>query len=269
MAHTVREIYEELDRLYPFATQMSFDNAGFLLGNGENQVKKILVALDISTTVIEEAQREQCQLIVTHHPVIFHGMKSLRAENPTEKMLMQLIYSDIAVISAHTNLDRSAEGVNFHLANRLGIQNSRFVIEEGTDVHGRLYGTGFMGKAHKADCSIKDYAQYVGEQLKCKGIRFADAGKPVSLVAVGGGSCGSILADVAMAGCDTFVTGDVKYDVFLEAKERGINLIDAGHFPTEQVICPVLVEKLQESFSSLSVILSAEHVEVSEGLSFP
>lgn len=263
---TVREIYEKMDHLYPFGTQMSFDNAGFLVGDGAQEVTSVLVALDISFQVIEEAREKTCQLIVTHHPVIFTPLKSMRWEKPTERMVMELVKSEIAVISAHTNLDRSAEGVNFHLAKALGLENFSFLLEEGRDEQGRVYGTGMMGKVHQEGLSCGDYAQYVAEVLSCKGIRFTDVGRPVSKVAVGGGSCGSLLAHVAEMACDTFVTGDVKYDVFLEAKERGINLLDAGHFPTEQVICPVLVETLQEHFPTVKVSLSQRHQEVSQGI---
>lgn len=263
---TVKEIYGYLDELYPFETQMSFDNAGFLLGDGEQAVQKILVALDITSTVIEEAISLGCKLIVTHHPVIFTPLKTLLAQNPTEKMIMRLIQHDISVISAHTNLDRSAEGVNFHLARALELKDISFVIEEGTDRFGRLFGTGFFGQVSQTGLSASAYSQFVTQALDSEGTRFTDTGKSVSLVAVGGGSCSSILADVKARGCDTFVTGDVKYDVFLMAQEMGINLIDAGHYPTEQVICPVVAEKLQGYFAEIEVILSQKHQEVSKSL---
>lgn len=269
MTLTLKQIYQDMDNFYPFETQMSFDNAGFLLGDDHAEVTNILVALDISSAVIEEAIQTNCQLIITHHPVIFSPLKSLRSSNPTEKMIMSLIKHNIGVISAHTNLDRSQEGVNFHLAKNLGIQKGTFVVEEGINRHGTPYGLGFMGDPHEKNLSASDYAKFVAKTLHATGLRLEDSGKPVTKVAVGGGSCGSMLSDVANAGCDTFVSGDIKYDVFLDARERGITLIDAGHFPTEQIICPILVEKLQNHYQSVETLiisLSKVHKEISTGI---
>lgn len=266
MASTVKEIYTFLDESYPFETQMSFDNAGFLLGDGAHSVEHILVALDITSAVIAEAKEKRCQMIFTHHPIIFSPLKSLVAHNPTERMIMDLIRHDIAVISAHTNLDVAKDGVNYHLAQQLALQEITFLLPQGTDRYGRDYGLGYCGKSHKEKMSLPDYATFVKEKLASKALRFTDAEKPVHRVAVGGGSCGSMLGDVAKVGCDTFITGDVKYDQFLEAKERGINLIDAGHYPTEQVICQPVATKLQQRFPNLSVSMSQMHQEVCQGI---
>ncbi|MFI3252936.1 MAG: Nif3-like dinuclear metal center hexameric protein [Eubacteriales bacterium] len=266
MKKTVNEIYHYLDDLYPFETQMSFDNAGFLVGDRNAIVSKILVALDVTTAVIEEAIKKGCQLIITHHPLIFTPLKRVLAENPTEKMVMSLIKHDISLISAHTNLDRAAEGVNFHLAKALALENISFVLEEGIDKKGRTYGTGFFGTADVKNLSVAAYGKVVAEKLNSKALRFTDAGKPVVNVAVGGGSCSSLLSDVIAQGCDTYVTGDVKYDVFLDAKEKGINLIDAGHYPTEQVVCRPVVDKLKEQFPLIEVFLSEVHEDVCQSL---
>lgn len=266
MAITVNNIYEFLDENYPFETQMSFDNAGFLVGDGGQEVEHILVALDVSSAVIAEAAKKHCQLIFTHHPLIFNPLKTLVTHKPTEKMVIDLIRHNIALISAHTNLDVAQDGVNYHLAKSLQLQDIAFLSPQGTDRYGRDYGLGYYGTAHRKGDTLPAYAQFIQTQLNCKGIRFTDAGTPVSKVAVGGGSCGSMLGDVAKVGCDTFITGDVKYDVFLEAKERGINLIDAGHYPTEQVICQPVATKLQQRFPTLSVSLSQVHQEVCCGM---
>lgn len=265
---TVQDVYETMDQLYPFATQMGFDNAGFLVGDGETEVKHILVALDITTAVIEEAIEQHCQLIITHHPVLFTPLKTLVAQNPTERMIMKLVSHNISVISAHTNLDRSGQGVNYHLAKRLGLKDGTFVVEEGVDKHGNPFGLGFMGTV--PETTATHFASFVAKELGSLGLRLEDAGRPVHKVAVGGGSCGSMIGDVAKRGCDTFVTGDVKYDQFLDARERGINLIDAGHFPTEQVVCLPLAETLSQQLHSqgnqIQVSTSQVHKEVSTGM---
>ena len=123
-----------------------------------------------------------------------------------------------------------------------------------------------MGQAGRPGLSAGEYAAFVKEKLGAASVRWEDAGRPVCRVAVGGGSCGSMLADVLAAGCDTFVTADVKYDVFLQARALGINLLDAGHYATEAVVCPALARFLSAQFPSLEVVLSQVHKEVYSGV---
>ena len=109
---------------------------------------------------------------------------------------------------------------------------------------------------------LYDFAMGVKRLLGSNGLRLVDGGRPVHKVAVGGGACADLLDDVLSKGCDTFVTSDVKYNYFLEAKAQGLNLIDAGHFPTEDVVCPVLLDWLAERFPQISVSISKRHHEV-------
>ena len=258
----VKEIYQLIDNFAPFETQMDFDNAGFLVGRGDSAVERVLVALDITKVVVEEAVRRGCQLIVSHHPVLFGGVKSVTDETVTGQVLLALAENGLSAICAHTNLDAAEGGVNDCLAQRLGLTDTVLLEQDGTDRRGRAYGIGRIGQAHRTGLSGAEYAAYVKEKLGARSVRFEDAGIPVSRVAVGGGSCGSMLEQVRAAGCDTFVTADVKYDVFLSARAMGINLIDAGHYATENVVCPALVKQIAQAFPQVEVLLSADHREV-------
>ena len=258
----VKEIYQLIDNFAPFETQMDFDNAGFLVGRGDSAVERVLVALDITKVVVEEAVRRGCQLIVSHHPVIFGGVKSVTDETVTGRVLLALAENGLSAICAHTNLDAAEGGVNDCLAQRLGLTDTVLLEQDGTDRRGRAYGIGRIGQAHRTGVSGAEYAAYVKEKLGARSVRFEDAEIPVSRVAVGGGSCGSMLEQVRAAGCDTFVTADVKYDVFLSARAMGINLIDAGHYATENVVCPALVKLIAQAFPQVEVLLSADHREV-------
>ena len=258
----VKEIYQLIDNFAPFETQMDFDNAGFLVGRGDRAVERVLVALDITKVVVEEAVRRGCQLIVSHHPVIFGGVKSVTDETVTGQVLLALAENGLSAICAHTNLDAAEGGVNDCLAQRLGLTDTVLLEQDGTDRRGRAYGIGRIGQAHRTGVSGAEYAAYVKEKLGARSVRFEDAGIPVSRVAVGGGSCGSMLEQVRAAGCDTFVTADVKYDVFLSARAMGINLIDAGHYATENVVCPALAKLIAQAFPRVEVLLSADHREV-------
>ncbi len=258
---TVKEIYAYLDKKAPFSYQMSFDNSGFLVGRGEAEVRRLMVSLDITEEVVAEALEQGCQLIVSHHPIIFHPAKQITDSAPTGRVLLALTENRIAAICAHTNLDAVAGGVNDALAEKLGLQNISLLHQDGQAGDGTPYGIGRVGEI-RGFSDTRSFAAFVRDVLNAQGLRLEDAGKPVRRVAVGGGACGGMLSDAAALGCDTFVTADVKYNIFLDARAMGINLIDAGHFSTEDVVCPVLAGWLKTGFSQVEVLRSKRHKEV-------
>lgn len=257
---TVKEVFDFLQEKAPFEYQAGFDNSGFLVGKQGRGVRKILVSLDITGEVAEEADRWGADLIVAHHPVIFHPVKSITDETPTGRILIQLLECGVSAICAHTNLDAVAEGVNDALARALGLEDVGQLRQEGVDGQGRPYGIGRVGTVKEQ--SLSEFAAFVKAALGANGVRFADGGRPVRKVAVGGGACADMIGDALALGCDTFVTADVKYNGFLDARALGLNLIDAGHFPTENVVCPVLEGWLRERFPEVEVRRSAVHHEV-------
>ncbi len=259
---TVREIYQYLDQRAPFSLQMEFDNAGFLVGRGGRTVTKILVALDITEEVAAEAAELGAELVVSHHPVIFHPARSITDASPDGRILLSLAEHGVAAICAHTNLDAVAGGVNDALAQRLGLTQIEQLCQEGMDASGRPYGIGRVGNTVGAPLYAPAFAAFVKEALGANGVRYVDARRPVRRVAVGGGACADLLKDALALGCDTFVTSDVKYNGFLDAKALGVNLVDAGHYPTEQVVCPVLVKWLSDGFPNVAVCLTKRHKEV-------
>lgn len=257
---TVGEVMAFLQEKAPFELQEDFDNAGFLVGRETAQVSKILVALDITEKVAEEAAELGAQLIVAHHPVIFGGARSVTDQTVTGRIVLSLIEHGIAAICAHTNLDAVTDGVNDALALRLGLTGLKQLKQAGVDGQGRPYGIGRVGTVPER--SLYDFAMGVKQLLGANGLRLVAGGRPVHKVAVGGGACGDMMEDAIALGCDTFVTSDVKYHQFLEAKAQGLNLIDAGHFPTEDVVCPVLQNWLVQRFPQVAVSVSTRHHEV-------
>ncbi len=256
----VQAVYDLLQEKAPFELQLGFDNAGFLVGRGDAQVSRILVSLDITEPVIQEAIELGAELIVSHHPVIWGGAKTVTDQTPTGRKLLALAENHIAGICAHTNLDAVADGVNDALARRLGLEDISQLKQDGVDWQGRPYGIGRVGTVQQQP--LYDFALFVKKTLGSNGIRLVDGGRPVRKVAVGGGSCSNMMGDALALGCDTFVTADVKYDGFLDAKALGLNLIDAGHFPTEDVVCPVLKDWLTTRFPEVEVRISQVHREV-------
>ena len=132
----------------------------------------------------------------------------------------------------------------------------------GVDEAGRPYGIGRVGSLPGGPLSLADFARKAKENLGLTGIRAMDAGVPVHRVAVGGGACGSMLPQVKAMGCDTFLTADLKHDLYLEARDLGINLLDAGHYSTEAVVCPVLAQWVREAFPDLEVLEAEGQGEV-------
>ena len=261
---TVKEIESFLFSKAPREIAMEWDNVGLLVGFPDKEVKKILVALDITEEVVNEALKAGAELIVSHHPVMncaWEKVQTVRADTVQGNILIRMLTAGVSGICMHTNLDAVDGGVNDALARRLGLTDIEQLHLDGVDTEGRPYGIGRVGKVDGFS-DARAFSAFILQALEADGLRFEDAGKPVGKVAVGGGACGGMLSDAAAKGCDTFVTADVKYDVFLTARAMGINLIDAGHFSTENVVCPVLVEWLESAFPQICVIRSVRHKEV-------
>lgn len=251
----VHEILDYLFHLAPIEEKESWDYVGLMVGSMQQPVQKILVALDPFYSVCEEAVACGAQLLVTHHPMFFGGARAITDQTEDGRSAMLLIRSGIACISMHTNLDAAVGGVNDCLASRLGLRSCVGLL-------GKIPGLGRIGEV--AACSLPDFVASVKEKLGCAGVRYCDGGRRVHRVAVGGGACADFLPQVAAAGCDTFVTSDVKYNQFHDAQSLGISLIDAGHYWTENVVCEPLLEKLQCQFPALNIVLSQKHTDITK-----
>ncbi len=242
----VYDIFNTLEAAAPCRLAEEYDNPGFLVGRKNAGVSKVLVALDITEKVVCEAAETGAELIVSHHPVIFRSRKSVTDEDVCGSVLLSLIENKIAAICMHTNLDSAKGGVNDVLAEVLGVKNTA-VLAQGREED---TGIGRWGELEESK-ALPDFLPDVCRALDTSGVRYHDAGKAVKKVAVGGGSCGDFIPLAASLGCDTIVTADIKHNEFLDAVALGINAIDAGHFATEDIICPRICE-----------IISAKHPEL-------
>ena len=249
---TVREIEQALFELAPREGAMDWDNVGHLLGDPDSQVSRVLVALDITEDVADEALAHGCELIVAHHPLMncrWLPVQSIREDTQQGHLLRKLLRHDICAICMHTNLDVAWGGVNDALAEALELRDTEPLCENGLGRVGTL----------PQPMSLVDFARFVSQRLGCNGLRYADAGKPVHRVAVGGGACGEYMDLAIAAGCDTFVTADVKYNQFWDAQDLGLNLIDAGHFATENPVVSLLAGKIAAQFPEVCVKISETH----------
>ena len=254
---TVNDILRFLETLAPRSMKMDWDNVGLLCGSPAASVTKILVALDPFEGVCEEAAAWGAELIVTHHPLIFQPINAITDQTSIGRSIRLLCRKDISAVNAHTNLDCVPGGVNDILAQKLGLSGISVINPNGVDENGNEWGLLRQGCVEEQ--LLVQFLSHVKAALGCDGLRYMDGGKPVRKVAVGGGACASELMDAYRAGCDTFVTSDVKYNQFWDAKDLGLTLIDAGHFHTENPVTGYLAAQISAAFPEVEVKISETH----------
>lgn len=247
---TVRDIEMSLFDWAPRDLALEWDNVGLLVGDGSAKVRNVLVSLDITQAVAAEAVAMGADLIVAHHPLIncaWHKVQHVTTDDIQGRIIAELLRNNVSAICMHTNLDAAQGGVNDALAEQLGLHEVKPLTDEK------------IGRVGTLNCEkpLVEFLQDVIKYLGCNGLRYVDCGKNVHRVAVGGGACGDYIDQAMAMNCDTFVTSDLSYHEFLDTKE--LNLIDAGHFPTENVVCPIIAERLRNAFPHLTVVLSATH----------
>lgn len=256
---TVRDIYNIIDDFAPFSACVEGDNVGLLVGRMTAPVTKILVTLDADRTAVETATDEGCDLIVSHHPVLFSGEPHLSDTTPQGDKLLTLLERGIAVISAHTNLDGCAGGVCDTLASLLQIKNLAPFIP--------MQNGAFLARIGESDYKdIRDFIAFAGKTLGVCPRFVLPAPDAFGKIAVCNGSNAGAIYDAAAKGVKTVLTGDVKYSAFMNAREIGVNLIDLGHFETEQMIVPVLCKLLEKTALPIVCHMPPSPIETEEAI---
>lgn len=231
---TVKSIFEFLNSRFPVSDAMDFDNVGILIGDPETEIKKALVCLDCTLEAINYAKEKGCDLIITHHPVIFSPLKNILKGSVQYEVLRY----NLSVISMHTNLDIGVGGVNDCLCEVLGFKD----IENITAYDGYTVKSATVSPADP--CS---FARHIKSKIGgC--VKFVKGKSQITKVLVCGGSGGNYIEDAVRLGADALVTADVKHHHFLMAYDNGISLYDAGHFNTEDVVTEPLKELLAKEF---------------------
>ncbi len=244
MSVKVRELMQLLEEAAPAATAAAWDNVGLMTGRPEQEIHRVLLALDLSAALIDEAEAVGADMILLHHPPLFRPAKDFRSDRYPQNLLVRLAVDGIACFAAHTNLDAALGGVNDCLARSLGLAEIRPLPAEGElDMLGRI---GLLLQP----VSGRQLAEQVKIALSLEALRAAgDLEKSVSKVAVCGGAGADLLAAAKAAGADCLVTADCKYHSGLEAEAIGILLLDGGHYQTERGVLPVLAESLRRRFA--------------------
>lgn len=239
---TAQQIYEYIDSIAPFETAMSFDNAGLLVGNPQQTVTKVLVTLDVTTKVINEAVKKGAELIISHHPVIFNPIKNVLFDS----VPYLAAKNNITIISAHTNLDVARGGVNDSLAEKIGVQTDEF-FDGDCAAFGHLEG----------ELESVEFAKQIKTRLECNGLRFTYRDGKIRTVVVSCGAGGDNIFLAKKMNADAFVTGEIKHHEIIFANENNIAVFDLGHCQSENHITEKLTKKLSENFPDVHFEKSA------------
>lgn len=265
---TVKDLLKTLDEIAAFGLAAQWDNVGLMLGDLNQGVSGVMVALDPTEELLAEAQECRADCIITHHPLIFHPLKAIHTDQPLGRFLRRALAREISVIGCHTNLDQAAGGVNDVLANSLGMLEVKPLVpaakEPGAPDGAAGQGAGFGRVGRLPDpLSPEAFIGYLCDLFKVPVLRVAGRlPEEIRFVAVCGGS-GSDLAEAAYAsGAQVYVTGEVKHSTARWAEASGFCIIDAGHFPTENPVVESMAEVLEGIFTekgiSIPVYVSAK-----------
>lgn len=237
---TVRDVYDWLNQIAPFDTAESYDNAGLLLGSMSAPAERILVALDAVPQVVEEAVSHQVQLIVTHHPLMFHAVKNLLDDDYESRVIRTLISHNISLIAAHTNLDRSPiYSGSAVMAEKLHLQNVR---QEGFI---------FIGDIPDGEIGANDLRRRITDAEDEYIYLYGDARKKIRTLAICGGAFDEGYSQAIALGAQAYLTGEVRHHNALAAIGSGIVLFGGGHFGTEALLVPKLAGALQNAMDAL------------------
>lgn len=229
---TVKDIYNFIDLIAPFNTQEEWDNSGLLVGDKNQNVNKIIFALDITTDVVNQAINCDADLIITHHPLIFKPVSNILSDT----IIYKLIENKIAIICAHTNFDKAVDGVNDTLCNVIGF-NSFEKIED------TCLNIGCFNNSYSSDSFADEIKVKLGGTVRYNSLK-----KDIKKVAVCSGSGSDYLSLAKELGCDALLTGDASHHAFLDANEMGLALFACGHFETENVSIKPLLERVKSEF---------------------
>ena len=249
---TAKEIIEAIEEFAPLSNQEGWDNSGLQVGDPEILVDSALVGLDPTYELICEARDKGIKLVITHHPLIFKGIKRITGDDPTGRCIIEAIRNGIVIYSTHTASDKVLEGVSGAAAKMLGLQDVS-VLECDKDPE---VGLGVVGNL-PYPMKDEEFIKYVKQCLDVKNVRTSrPVGKKISRVAFCGGSGGSLIGSAIQAGADAYISGDIKYHDFFTGD--ALLIVDPGHFETEAQIMKVFVEVVKKKFPNFAVLIGEQ-----------
>jgi len=251
----VKDIIKDMEKFAPKFLKEDFDNVGLMVGDKEKEVKKILLALDCTLEVIEEAKNNNIDLIITHHPLIFRKPSSITTDTLQGKKIIELIKNDINLYSSHTNLDSAEDGLNETIMNILGFDQSKVIEVNKNSRDGKKEGLGRIVSLDK-EILLEELISKVKEKLNISGVKVVVGKSTVSKLAVINGSGQDFFEKAVKMGADCIITGDTTYHYASDYKEMGISIIDAGHFASEWLVYLNVINKIKTIFEDVEILIS-------------
>ena len=252
----VSEILDYITEVAPLRWQESYDNSGLLVGDPYALVDKVLLAVDVTEEVVDEAVNNSISLIISHHPLIFKGLKNVLYDDAVGVIIAKAIKNDISIAAMHTNLDNSFYGVNRVLAENIGLKDLQILCPNNSEGHEVRFGGGMLGYLED-EISEGDFLKLVKDKLDVGAIRHSKfLNRKVRKVAVCGGSGSFMIADAKCCRADVYLTADLKYHDFFEAG-NDILLVDAGHFETEQFTKQLIADIILKKNPKFAVQISS------------
>ena len=249
----IRDITAVIERFAPLAWQEDYDNAGLIVGRPDDEVQALLLAVDVTEEVLDEAERTGCGLVVTHHPIIFRPMKRFNSADPVQRCVERAIRRGIALYACHTNLDSAPHGMSWHLAEQLGIRNCATLQPVAAD---SAVGFGVVGELPEAVGAV-DFLRRMQQQLGVRCVRHsALIERPVRRVAVCTGAGAALIGEARRAGADLYVTADLKYNDFM-TPDGALVVADIGHFESEYGAINLLFDILSKNLLNFAIRKSA------------
>ena len=253
----IQEILDVLENWAPLSFQESYDNAGLITGNPQENCTGVLCSLDCTEAVVEEAIQKGCNLIVSHHPIIFKGLKQLNINHFIGSTLTKAIQNNVAIYAAHTNLDNVINGVNKSIADKLHLENRKILapIPGVFDQNGNEIGAGIVGEL-PLETDPLAFLHWVKEKFNLEVIKHTNIlDKKLNTIAICGGTGSFLIDKVKAQNIDCFITSDIKYHEFFEADNKFL-LVDIGHGESEQFVPTLIVAYLTTKFPTFAVLQS-------------
>lgn len=248
----VNNIIKEMELLAPTYLKEDFDNVGLMVGDKNKEVKKVLLALDCTLKVIEEAKKENVELIITHHPLIFKRPSSITTDTLQGKKIIELIKNDISLYSSHTNLDSVENGLNDTIVSILGFDNFKILEKNKRDDKA---GLGRIVSLNES-IQLEDLISKIKKSLNINNLRVVKGKDKVNKIAIINGSGQDFIGKAVALGADCIITGDTTYHFSSDYKEMEISILDVGHFASEQITFFNVMENLKEKFKDVEFITS-------------
>ena len=247
----LKEITNILEKWCPLNSAEEFDNVGLLVGNSNEIITKAIITIDTTEEVVDEAIKNDCNLIITFHPIIFDGLKNITEQTYVERIVFKAIQNNINIYAIHTNLDNNPKGVNYKICQKLEMNNTKFLISkvEGT------FGMGMVGELNK-ELSEIEFFNFLKSKMNIKNIKHSPfIGKNIKKVAVLGGSGSFAIENAIAEKADCYITSDLKYHDYFKADNK-ILLADIGHYESEQFTKELILEFLNEKIPKFACIIS-------------